>query len=335
MTYRQLIVLAVTVLLCGWMIVRHPPGYYTVEIESNRTPLPTGVSASPKETVLRFVGDIMLSRSVGDAMRSRDDWVWPFARIASITSAADLTFGNLETTVSSRGFANGCGFCFRADPRGMEGLRAAGFDVLSVANNHVWDFGLPAFEDTLRYISESDMMAVGGGMTIEEARKPHVRVVNGSRIAFLAYTDILPASAQATDVRAGAMVYRAASASEDIVRSRTVADIVVVSFHTGTEYELHHSAHQERIYHELIDAGADVIIGHHPHVVQDVEQYRGKWIIYSLGNFVFDQNWSEETRRGMMLDVHLRDGAISSIATHSIDISTQYQPTVRELTEVK
>ncbi len=286
-----------------------------------RTPL-------SRDITLRFVGDIMLSRSVGDAMRFRNDWGWPFARIASTTKTADLTFGNLETTISSRGFANGCGFCFRADPRALDGVVSSGFDVLSVANNHIWDYGLVAFEDTLALVALRGITPVGGGRTLTEARGPVVRIVDNTRIAYLAYTDILPASAKATAIRAGANLYDEISMREDVARARSLADIVVVSFHTGTEYETHHTPHQERIYHAIIDAGADLVVGHHPHVIEDVERYKSGWIAYSLGNFVFDQNWSLATRRGMMLDVLVRDRVIASIATRSIDISTEYQPSV-------
>jgi poly-gamma-glutamate synthesis protein (capsule biosynthesis protein) len=201
----------------------------------------------------------------------------------------------------------------------------AGADVVSLANNHMWDYGLPALEDTLGYLATNDISAAGAGRTLEEARGPIVRTVGGTRIAYLAYTNILPESALATDVRAGVNLYNAIRMVADIARARTLADIVVVSFHTGTEYEVRHNADQERIYRSAIDAGADLVVGHHPHVVQDTERYKGKWIAYSLGNFVFDQNWSDATRQGMLLDVSVQNGEIVAVATRSVDISKQYQ----------
>jgi poly-gamma-glutamate synthesis protein (capsule biosynthesis protein) len=208
-------------------------------------------------------------------------------------------------------------------------LRYAGFDILSIANNHIWDYGRPAFDDTIAILASSGVRAVGGGRTIDEARGPVVVTVRGTRIAYLAYTDILSASSQATPTMSGANRYDAMRMAEDIARARMRADVVVVSFHTGTEYEPYHNATQERIYRAAIDAGADLIVGHHPHVVQDIERYKNKWIVYSLGNFIFDQNWSLATRQGMLLDVVVENGSIASLATRSVDISTQYQPSLR------
>ena len=317
-----LIVLAA---LGAWAVVLYPPGTRVVRQERNPTPTADPTSEATVPVTLLFVGDIMLSRSVGDMMTVRSDWSWPFAAVASVTHAADLAFANLETTISMRGSVNGCGYCFRADPRVMEGLVFAGFDVLSVANNHMWDYGLPALEDTLSSLAANDIDAAGGGRVLNEARGPVIRTVRGTRIAYLAYTNILPASAQAAEARAGVNLYDPTRMTEDITRARSQADVVVVSFHTGTEYEPIHNADQERIYHGAIDAGADIIIGHHPHVVQDIEKYNGKWIAYSLGNFIFDQNWSDETRRGLMLTVTVIDGRITDVASRSVDISKRYQ----------
>ena len=311
--------------VCGYAIVTHPPGVFAVQQQS--TPIPSVVSR-PHDITLRFVGDIMLSRSVGDTMRVLDNWLWPFERIASVTRDADLTFGNLETTISSRGFASGCGFCFRADPRVVTGLTFAGFDVLSVANNHIWDYGLPAFEDTLTNLASAGISAVGGGDSLTSARNPVIRTVGNTKIAYLAYTDLLPQSAQATETRAGANRYAPSAMQEDVARARLLADIVIVSFHTGIEYETKHSLEQERIYQTAIDDGADLVVGHHPHVVQELERYKNGWIMYSLGNFIFDQNWSDATRRGAMLYVLVRDNHILSVASRAIDISHQYQPSL-------
>ena len=113
--------------------------------------------------------------------------------------------------------------------------------------------------------------------------------------------------------------------TQQVAQARKVADVVVVAFHTGTEYEPLHNARQERIYHAIIDAGADLVVGTHPHVVQDVESYNGKWIVYSLGNFVFDQNWSDETRKGLMLSVTVQSGHITEMTQIPVEISKQYQ----------
>lgn len=326
MKHWQIIVIVLLLATAGWAIISYPPGTRTVSQVRTEQPDPIPTPEPKQQPItLLFVGDIMLSRSVGDAMAARKDWTWPFALIASATRDADLAFANLETTISTRGTVNGCGYCFRSDPRVVEGLTFAGFDVLSVANNHTWDYGLTALEDTLGILADNNMNTVGAGLTLTEARGPLIKTIGATRIAYLAYTDILPASAQATEARAGVNLYNADRMAADIERARSLADVVVVSFHTGTEYEPFHNPVQERIYRSAIDSGADLVVGHHPHVVQDVERYKGKWIAYSLGNFVFDQNFSEATRRGGMLRVTVEDGAISVVATASVDISKQYQ----------
>lgn len=319
-------VFAIVLLLAAsaWAVVSHPPGTRVVQQNSTSTFVPTPTTDT-RPVMLLFAGDIMLSRSVGDGMNTKHDWLWPFSRIASVTASADLAFANLETTISTKGTKNGCTYCFRADPKAVAGLVSAGFDVLSVANNHIWDFGLQAFTDTLGYLAVNDISAVGGGRNAVEARAPVVRTVRDTRVAYLAYTDMLPVSAGALAGRAGANIWDAERMKQDVAQARTMADVVVVSFHTGTEYETVHNASQERIYHSIIDAGADLVVGTHPHVVQDIEQYKGKWIAYSLGNFVFDQNFSDATRKGLMLSVTVNGGHITNVSRIPVEISKQYQ----------
>lgn len=277
---------------------------------------------------LVFVGDIMLGRSVADSMAQWLDWSRPFVAVASVTAGADLTFGNLESVVSDRGSPQGCTYCFRADPRALIGLLDAGFDVLSVANNHAWDYGPDAFTDSLSRLPIAGISPVGGGTNATAARTPVVLRAGKARVAYVAYTNLLPASACTTDTHAGVSCYRADAMREDIAAARQAADIVVVSFHAGDEYAPH-NATQERIYHDAIDAGANLVIGHHPHVVQDIEQYHGGWIAYSLGNFIFDQTWSPETMHGLLVDVTIKDTTIVNLATRSVDISGQYQASLQ------
>ncbi|MCC6405457.1 MAG: CapA family protein [Candidatus Yanofskybacteria bacterium] len=312
---------ALLALAAGVVVAYPPPSRGSVSIPSIPHSRPT----------LLFVGDIMLSRSVGERMAALNDWQWPFGGIASVTQSANVAFANLETTISERGVKGGCGYCFRADPRALEGLSAAGFDVLSVANNHMWDYGPDAFADTLQYLAVNNISSVGGGRTLAEAQGPVMRTAGDVRVAYLAYTDLLPASACATVERAGVNCFDDARMRADIARARGMADVVVVSFHTGTEYKPEHNMVQERIYHAAVDAGADLVIGHHPHVVQDMEQYRTGWIVYSLGNFVFDQTFSVATMQGAMLEVVLQDKAVASVQLIPVTLSRDYRvsPVVR------
>lgn len=325
----QLLVIVLLLATAAWGIISHPPGSRVVQQVSLRTPSPSP-TPDVRPITLLFVGDIMLSRSVGDTMSASGDWEWPFARVASTTAAADLAFANLETTISTGGAKNGCGYCFRANPKSVSGLVKAGFDVVTVANNHMWDFGPQAFTDTLSYLAVNDISVVGGGRSDVEAGAPIVHDVHGTRIAFLGYTDMLPSSATATSSRAGVNTWNEQAMQQQVAAARAMADVVIVAFHTGTEYEPLHNATQERIYHAIIDAGADFVVGTHPHVVQDIEQYNGKWIAYSLGNFVFDQNWSDATRKGMALSVTVVGGKITGLKRMSVDISKQYQATIND-----
>lgn len=317
----QIIVLLLLLAGAAYLVITHPPTRFGMGTDRN-----DGLPSSSDSLNLLFVGDVMLSRSVGQLMAAKNDWTWPFERIASVTAAADLTFGNLETTISTRGATHGCTYCFRADPRAVQGLILAGFDVMSVANNHIWDYGPDAFGDTLLALSTSDISYVGGGRDIMEARGGVIRTVRGVRVGYLAYTDLLPSSVQAGPSSPGVNTFDADRMRQDITAMRPRADVIIVSFHTGDEYQTTHNAKQQEIYHAAIDAGADMVIGHHPHVVQEVEHYREGWIAYSLGNFVFDQSFSSETTAGLMLRVTVQRGRVAGVQHLPISISKEYQP---------
>lgn len=312
----QVFVLLLLLVASAAAVVAFPPGSRRVS-QRNQNFQPAPTQDRPSDTVrLLFVGDIMLSRSVGDLMAAKNDWLWPFRAVASVTAEADIAFGNLESVISDRGTTRGCRYCFRADPKAVAGLVHAGFDIVSVANNHAWDYGPEAFTDSRNRLTAAGIAAVGAG------REPAVVVVAGTRVAFLAYTDLLPAAACLL-----VNCYDPLRMVSDVAEARALGDIVVVSFHSGEEY-LPATARQQGIYRAAIDAGADLVVGHHPHIVQGLEQYGRGWIAYSLGNFVFDQNWSSETMRGMLLDVTVNDAVVTTVATRQVDISRGYQPRI-------
>src|SRR3989338_3966767 len=250
---------------------------------------------------LMFVGDIMLSRAIGRIMEEYDDWAYPFRDVREVTRAADLAIGNLEGPISNRGRNQGSIYSFLADPRAVAGLADAGFDVLTIANNHIWDYGPDAMRDTFSHLSASGIAAVGGGEDFISVHEPVLRTINGIHIAFLGYTNLIPRSRDAIDASPAIAYLDPAVAAADVARAKNEADVVVVLLHWGNEYETRASPAQRDIAHALIDAGAALVIGHHPHVVQEVEQYDRGLIAYSLGNFVFDQNFSKDTRRGLGL----------------------------------
>jgi len=272
-----------------------------------------------------FVGDIMLSRSVGELMVAKNDYLWPFRKIADFLKGADLTFANLETPVSSRGIKVGSIYSFRSNPETIVGLKYAGFDLVSIANNHAWDYGRDAFTDTMTNLASAGISYVGGGHNESEAHTGVIKKIGDTSVGFLAYTNLLPKSLSAVGNNAGVAVYDEAQMINDVAQLKTKASVVVVSFHWGEEYKPIHNALQEEIAHKAIDAGADLIIGHHPHVVEDVGQYKGKYIVYSLGNFIFDQNFSVETMSGLAVKVWLKNNTIDRIEKIPIHISKEYQ----------
>lgn len=279
-----------------------------------------------KPITLLFVGDIMLSRLIGDIMARNDDWRYPFLEIADFFKSADLAFGNLEGPISARGIKMGSIYSFRTNPRAIEGLLYAGFDVLSIANNHIWDYGADAAADTISILKKSNIGVVGGGENYIEAHQPFIKTVEGTKIAFLGYTNLIPPSVGSKTSMPAITYLDIDQAVSDIKMAREKADLVIVSLHWGNEYETIQSPNQEKIARTLIDAGANLIVGHHPHVVQPVEEYGGGYIAYSLGNFVFDQNFSPNTGTGLVLKITLKNKKIASIEQFKVSFTSTYQP---------
>ncbi len=292
---------------------------FTLVPAAAREPVPP-----QREYNLIFVGDIMLSRSVGRHMAEKNDFTYPFQLIADTLSAADLTFGNLECPVSDRGREKGHLYSFRADPRALEGLLAGGIDVVSVANNHMYDWGPDALVDTVRRLRESGIRPVGGGDNDLEAHYPQLIQVGDLRLAFLTYVAIPPEYAAAAPGKPGVAWLEPERVLADIRFARPLADLVIVSPHWGVEYQLKPTHAQVDFGHRMIDAGADMIVGTHPHVVQPVEEYNGGWIAYSLGNFIFDQK-APRTNRGLMLMVKVAQKRIVEVTQVPISISSESQ----------
>jgi len=283
------------------------------------------------EYTLLFTGDVMLSRAVGSRMAAQKDWLLPFHLIADTLRSADLRYGNLECPVSDRGRNLHHLYSFRADPRAIEGLKATGFNVLSQANNHAYDWGPEALLDSLRRLRGAGIQPVGAGQNSLAAHYPLLINVGRLRIAFLAYVDIDPKEAAAGVDRPGVAWLDPSQALADIRFARPLADLVIVCPHWGVEYALKPTRDQVEIAHQMIDAGADLIVGSHPHVVQPLESYHEHWIAYSLGNFVFDQQ-DPAAHRGLMLRVTVRDKQITEVLPIDIKINSSFQATLAPAT---
>jgi len=212
---------------------------------------------------------------------------FPFRGIRPLVQKADLAFANLECPLSGRGRILGM---FRADPVYTEGLKEAGFGVVSVANNHMFDAGEQGFKETLEHLDRVGIPYTGGGRNLAQARQPVVKEVKGCRIGFLAYTQFSDngfACDLSSEDGAGILPFSMPIILEDIQKNRDGVDILIISLHwlsANTPF-IHKKATE--CAHQILDAGADIIVGHHPHVYKAVEIYKGKPIIYSLGNLIF------------------------------------------------
>jgi gamma-polyglutamate biosynthesis protein CapA len=250
---------------------------------------------------LVFAGDVMLSRGVRREILAQNDPAFPFRKISSEMAAADIAFVNLESPFSDRGPYHEDGLIFHAPPSTIAGLELAGIDVVSTANNHSRDCGSYGLEFTISWLRSHGVLPVG---TSELPERTHAGVVverRGVRFGFLGYTfDQQNGNWRDIDQRI-AMTDPVVVAS-DVAKLKQRCDVVIVSMHSGIEYVLHPNQKQIEFAHAAVDAGASLVIGHHPHVIQTHERYRGRDIFYSLGNFVFDQYQREATRHGAVVE---------------------------------
>jgi len=232
-----------------------------------------------------YVGDIMVDDLPGKYIEDGKD---PFAEFRETFEKADLVVGNLECVVGMKGSPEDKPWTFQAHPRVVP-ILAHHFDALSVANNHTGDYGKEAFLETLELL-QGKVAYFGGGKNLSEARKPLLLEKKGIRFALLGYNEFKPRSFAATETTPGCAwaVDEHVLADLRTARDEHKADIVIPYMHWGREGEPDPSDRQKDFSKQMIDAGATVVIGAHPHIVQGTDVYKDKLIVYSLGNFVFD-----------------------------------------------
>lgn len=239
------------------------------------------------ELVVNAVGDVMLAGRWGGELKKQGFRI-PFALVADELKKGDITVANLEMPLAASGNEFiGKKFRFRGDPAIAPALKLSGINLVTLANNHIMDFGAEALEETLRHLEKADIAWIGAGENLSEARKMALYAIKGKKIAFLGYSLTQPTEFFAGKTRSGTTPGVEKIFAEDIKSARRQADYVIVSFHWGKEGTHQTDEHQRAIAHKVIDAGADVIIGHHPHVLRGIERYKRGIIFYSLGNFVF------------------------------------------------
>ena len=236
--------------------------------------------------VLIATGDVIPARSVNFQATKRNNFKWPFEKTADVLKKADVTLINLESPLLEDCPLTNEGMIFCGDPRHLEGLKYAGVDVANLANNHLGNYEIEGIESTISLLKNTGILLTGlSGSVFKDVR--------GIRFAFLGYNEI----GYPEKMLSWADEKRIAA---EISEARKKADVVIVSFHWGIEYTEQPTERQHQLAHLAIDAGADLIIGNHPHWIQPVRIYKDKLIVYAHGNFVFDQMWSEKTKQGVI-----------------------------------
>jgi poly-gamma-glutamate synthesis protein (capsule biosynthesis protein) len=295
----KLFLLFITGLFIGTLLFSARP----LPINSRLPDLIFPKSSSPLTIV--FTGDIMLGRSVNTQIQKYADPTWPFKNIATTLSSADVTIINLESPFLTDCRSTNVGMVFCADPKSVDGLKLAGVDYASLANNHINNQGQKGVDDTVTILKENDIIPISAG-------KPEFNTVKNTKLAILSFSDL-------PQIKNEEVISQISEASKS-------ADLVITTFHWGVEYQRNPTTRQIFLAHLAIDSGADIVIGHHPHWIQTEETYQGKPIYYSLGNLVFDQMWSEETRLGQILKVTYEDHILVKKEVIPIKIFDYGQP---------
>lgn len=306
-------------------------GYFTGDLEEIK------IIASPeiieKDITIYAAGDIMMGRYIGKRMARRgvDS---PFKFIKDELKKADIVFGNLESMIGVMAIDKmgaeekpyyDKDYNFLAVPQSAKALRDAGFTVVSLANNHAKDYGPDGITSTRKYLKEAGVKFFGAGKNLVEAREPVIIEKKGTKFAFLGYGIAHTKDVYATGNKAGIVPFYRKHLKADIKSAKLLADVVIVSIHWGVEYDVQPIKRQVKLAHDIIDYGADILLGHHPHVVQSIEFYKDKPIIYSMGNFLFDQK-AGRTSGGMIFSFDFSGGKLKAVGALPLGRVDAYYP---------
>jgi len=282
---------------------------------------------TPSPTVsLVFAGDSVLDADAGELVAQGGD---PYASFANYFADADIRITNLECVVATTGSAGDKMFTFRAHPRVIPVLQRH-FDAVALANNHSGDFGPEAFAEMLGLLQSAGLAQVGGGMNLRQAHMPLIFERKGLRIAVLSYDEFQPRSFEADHHLPGVAWSEDERVVADIRAARRVhhADLVIPIMHWGWENEPVANARQRLLARRMIQAGADAVIGGHPHVTQEIAHYRGKPIVYSVGNFIMKETDNANQRIGWVLRLDLDRRGVAALSTRVARIDMAGIPTL-------
>lgn len=252
------------------------------------------------------VGDVMLGRDVNVRSIKEGDWNYPFLKSNKLFEGADIALANLESP-----FVMGCkptsvGMTFCAPNEAVAGLVWSGINVVNLANNHTRNYGATGYENTREVLEKA-------GLDYCDEIHMAVKKIRGRKIGILGF-NLIGGRADGVKIK------------EVLGKNKALVDLLVVSVHWGSEYSVKSNAFQQEMAKLFIDNGAGLVVGHHPHVIQEIEEYKEKTVVYSLGNFVFDQMWSEQTRMGLAGRFTYKDGELRGPEIISVRIEKPGQP---------
>lgn len=284
--------------------------YYLFQTAMDRAHTNPNTQPAPDNTVnqktsvqLTFVGDIMMSGNVEKTLLA-NSYDYPYKHVSSLFLQDDITIANLETPITETGVAaQNKAYVYKSSPLAVPAMKNAGIDVVNLANNHSMDQGVPGLLDTFDALDKNRIEYVGAGKDASRAYSPVLIEKNGIKIAILGFSRVIPETSwYAGNSQPGmAASYDPALAVKAIQDANNQADLVVVIAHWGKERSDYPVDHQKELSRAYIDAGADLIVGGHPHVLQGFERYNDKWIAYSLGNFIFTRSNEPKTWETMVL----------------------------------
>lgn len=301
--------------------------YYLSQIRNfNNNQTVTEVATASAKIKLLFTGDLMLDRGVAKSVANKFDnnFSLLFENIKDYLKSFDFIIVNLEGPISNRGNRIGSKYSFRMDPKVIKQLSDVNIKVFNLANNHIFDYNYQAFHDTLKNIKANNSFYFGADVNIDQASRGLILEKNGISIGFLGFTQFLK-HFNAQNNKPGILFLNDDNLKKSIPQLKNKVDFLVVVFHWGEEYQNYPNNYQRNFARKAIDLGADLIIGHHPHVVQTIEKYKNKFIFYSLGNFIFDQSFSKETMKGGLVEVVLEKKNLEDIYYRWSYLNNDYQ----------
>jgi poly-gamma-glutamate capsule biosynthesis protein CapA/YwtB (metallophosphatase superfamily) len=291
--------------------------------------VPSVTVASTEPLRVIAVGDIMLDGTARPVF-AQNGYDYAFAAVKHLFNGAAAVFGNLEGPLTDRGTAEqDKTYVFRSPPAPVsQALHAAGFTVLSLANNHTLDFGAEGLAQTQSALEAVGIGYTGAGKDLAEARRPVIVSASGKKLAFLAYSVTLPEHFYAGPGKPGTAFAHEAHVRADVRAARQQADIVLVSFHWGQEGKTVLRDYQVQLGHAAIDAGAAAVLGHHPHILQGIERYHDGVILYSLGNFTFG-SYSKQAQVSAVAELTFNGNRVAALRMHPINVNNfevEFQP---------